>query len=57
LRPTEIIGQIIRDESGQDLIEYGLLALFISIVALVTIKVIGPLIVPLYQGVLDALQP
>ena len=57
LRTTGIIRQFVRDESGQDLIEYGLLALFISIVALVTIKLIGPLIVPLYQGVLNALQP
>jgi Flp pilus assembly pilin Flp len=46
---------LFKDERGQDIIEYGLLASFISIVALATIKLIGPLIVPLYEAVKAAL--
>lgn len=42
---------IFRDEQGQDLMEYGLLAVFISVAALATIKLIGPLIAPLYEAV------
>ena len=57
MRLTEIIRQLACDESGQDLIEYGLLALFISIVALVTLKLIAPLIAPFYQAVINALTP
>jgi Flp pilus assembly pilin Flp len=41
----------LRDEQGQDLIEYGVLAGFISVVALAIIKLIGLLIVPLYEAV------
>ena len=47
---------LISDEKGQDLIEYGLLASFISIAALITIRLIGPLIVPLYQAIQAALS-
>jgi Flp pilus assembly pilin Flp len=53
----EIIRQFVRDESGQDLIEYGLLALFISVAAIVTLKLIAPLIAPFYQAVINALTP
>ena len=45
------------DEDGQDMIEYGLLGAFISIVALATIKLIGPLITPLYNQIQTALTP
>jgi len=46
---------LFKDERGQDIIEYGLLASFISIAALATIRLIGPLIVPLYQAIEAAL--
>jgi Flp pilus assembly pilin Flp len=42
---------LLKDEQGQDLMEYGLLAVFISIAALAIIKLIGPLIVPLYEAI------
>jgi Flp pilus assembly pilin Flp len=45
---------LFRDEEGQDVIEYGLLAAFISIVALLTIKAIGPLVNDLYVKIKDA---
>ena len=46
---------LISDEKGQDLIEYGLLASLISIVAVLVVQAIGLLIVPLYESVRDAL--
>jgi Flp pilus assembly pilin Flp len=45
------------DERGQDMVEYALLASFISIVAIAAIKLIGPLVVTVYNGVVTALTP
>ena len=56
-RVKEMLKKLFKDERGQDLMEYGLLAAFISIVALVVIKDIGPLIVPFYTSVENALTP
>ena len=52
-----LLKRILRHEEGQDIIEYGLLAAFISVVALVTIKAIAPIIVPLYEAVVIAISP
>lgn len=52
-----LLRQLIRQENGQDLIEYGLLAAFISVVAITTIKLIGPVAADLYDLVLAALTP
>ncbi len=38
----------LRDESGQDMVEYGLLSALISIVAIVALQSLGPLINALY---------
>ena len=46
--------QWILNEDGQDTVEYGLLAAFISIAALLAIKAIGPLVNDLYVKVKDA---
>jgi Flp pilus assembly pilin Flp len=46
---------LFRDEGGQDIIEYGLLAFFISIAAIAIIKLIGPLLETIYTAVKDAL--
>lgn len=43
--------RLLRDDKGQDLVEYGLLGAFISIVALVTLRTIGPVISTLYEGI------
>jgi Flp pilus assembly pilin Flp len=45
---------ILRDDSGQDVVEYGLLAAFISVFAIITIKAIGPLVNDLYVKIKDA---
>jgi Flp pilus assembly pilin Flp len=45
------IKQLLRDETGQDMVEYGLLAALISIAALLVVKAIGPLVAALYEKV------
>ncbi len=52
-----MLKKLFEDERGQDIMEYGLLAAFISVVALATIKLIGPLFEPLYESVKTALTP
>ena len=52
-----MLKRLLRDEKGQDMVEYALLAAFISIVAIVVIKAIGPLVNTIYQNVEDALTP
>lgn len=46
---------LLRDETGQDLIEYALLAGFISIVAIATIRTIGPPVNALWVTIRDAI--
>lgn len=48
---------LLRRDKGQDMIEYALLGAFISIVAIVAIKAIGPLVDGIYQDIEAALQP
>jgi Flp pilus assembly pilin Flp len=50
-----MIWRLYQNEVGQDIIEYGLLASFVSIVAVVTIKLLGPLIIVLYESVYEAI--
>ncbi|UCH84450.1 MAG: Flp family type IVb pilin [Candidatus Latescibacterota bacterium] len=45
----------LRDESGQDMVEYGLLAAFISIVAIAALQAIGPLVNAVYVAIQNAL--
>jgi Flp pilus assembly pilin Flp len=49
--------KFLKDERGQDMIEYALLASFISIAAIGLIRLIGPLIVTIFTSVKDALTP
>jgi Flp pilus assembly pilin Flp len=49
--------KLIRDEKGQDMIEYALLASFVSIVAILAIRAIGPLVNTIYTNVQGALTP
>jgi Flp pilus assembly pilin Flp len=48
--------KFLREEDGQDLVEYGLLAAFISIAAIVTVRAIGPLVHALYVPVRNVLS-
>ena len=47
--------RIMSDDSGQDMVEYGLLAAFISIVAIAALQAIGPLVNAVYVAVQNAL--
>jgi pilus assembly protein Flp/PilA len=54
----EVIRRWLRKrEEGQDMIEYAVLAAFISIVAITVIKTIGPLITTVYTNIVTALTP
>ena len=44
----------LRDDQGQDVVEYALLASFISIAAVLTISAIGPLLSGLYTKIASA---
>jgi len=48
--------RFVRDDKGQDMVEYAVLAAFISIVAIATIRTIGPLIDTIYTNIAAALQ-
>ena len=50
-----ILLQLFREEDGQDMIEYGLLASFISVVAVLSVRAIGPLVDALYVTVQNAM--
>jgi len=41
----------LREDDGQDMIEYALLASFISIVAILALRAIGPLVNTIYQNI------
>lgn len=47
--------RFVREESGQDMIEYGLLAAFISVVAIAALQAIGPLVKAIYVAIQNAL--
>jgi Flp pilus assembly pilin Flp len=50
-------GRLIREDEGQDVIEYAILGAFISIVAIVAIRAIGPLVDAIYVAIQGALTP
>jgi Flp pilus assembly pilin Flp len=54
---SNMLKKLFKDERGQDMAEYAILAAFISIVAIVVIKAIGPLINNIYNNVKGALTP
>ena len=52
-----IIWNLMTEESGQDLIEYALLAGFISLVAVAAITTVGSGVNDIYVGIDNALPP
>lgn len=48
--------KLLKRDEGQDIIEYAVLAAFISIVAIAVIRLIGPLLTTIYQAIVDALS-
>jgi Flp pilus assembly pilin Flp len=49
------LNHFVREDEGQDMVEYALLASFISIVAIVALRAIGPLVRTIYDNVQAAL--
>jgi pilus assembly protein Flp/PilA len=47
----QLIGRFVREEAGQDIIEYALLAAFISIVAATILTTIGTDVKTIYSAV------
>lgn len=51
-----LFGRFVREEEGQDLIEYGLLIGIITVGCVLLITQIGPIVIGYFQGLLDALS-
>ena len=49
-----LFARFVREEEGQDIIEYGLLAAFISVVAWLTLQAIGQDVESMYSEVKSA---
>ncbi len=47
--------KFLSEDKGQDMVEYGLLAAFISIVAIAALTAIGPLVNAVYVNIQNAL--
>jgi Flp pilus assembly pilin Flp len=52
-----MLWRLFHDEDGQDVVEYALLASLVSIAAIAVITLVGPLLIDIYQNVVDALTP
>jgi Flp pilus assembly pilin Flp len=52
-RLTNLIARLVRDEQGQDLIEYALLATFVSLLAIVGAGLLGTALNNWYDTVSD----
>lgn len=52
----DYLKRILREEEGQDMVEYGLLGAFISIVAIAALRAIGPLVNTVYVNIQNALS-
>ena len=48
--------KLLKKDDGQDMVEYALLAAFLSIVAIATLRLIGPLIVTMYDRIRTAIS-
>ncbi len=55
MQGRKLLGRLVREERGQDLVEYGLLASFISVAAVATLALFREPINAMFVQVLDAL--
>ena len=51
-----LLEQLRNDETGQDLVEYALLAALISIASVTALRMLGPAIAGLYESIIPHLQ-
>ncbi len=49
-----MISKIFTDQSGQDIVEYGMLTALISIAAVITLRLFAPIVNGLYDMILQA---
>ncbi len=49
-----MILRILTDQSGQDIVEYGMLTALVSIAAVITLRLFGPIISGLYDMIVHA---
>ncbi|MBI3873222.1 MAG: Flp family type IVb pilin [candidate division Zixibacteria bacterium] len=56
-RIETMIKRLIRDEAGQDVIEWGMLAAFLSILMIAAVTTISPIILGWYTAVQTAIAP
>ncbi len=54
--PIDPFGGLVRNEDGQDMIEYALLAAFVALAAAAILVVLGPAVAGIYQRLLGFLQ-
>ena len=53
---STMIANVLRDERGQDLIEYGLLASFLSVSSISILRIIGDPLASMFQRILTELS-
>jgi pilus assembly protein Flp/PilA len=53
---TTTLARLLKNEDGATMVEYGLIAALISIVAITSLKAIGPLVAAQFAAVLAALS-
>ena len=51
-----IANRLVKDEAGQDLIEYALLAAFVALGSVAALTVLGPAIKTLFESVVKKLE-
>ncbi len=54
MREVRVISRIFTDQSGQDIVEYGMLTALISIAAVITLRLFGPIVNGLYDIIVQA---
>jgi len=54
---SRMLRRLLADETGQDLVEYALLAALITIVSVTTLRLLGESLPKVFQDVWQILQP
>lgn len=52
----ELMLRLVREEEGQDLIEYGLLVVFIALVCVAALELLGPVVADVYTDIQTELE-
>jgi pilus assembly protein Flp/PilA len=52
----DMLKRFVREDEGQDLIEYALLIVFIAIVVIAALQILGPIVAAVYTNIGTELQ-